>query len=53
MLRKYKIPLDHNDLFADMHLHSYYSKRNLLFGHQQLSDAIIKDGLWDVYNQIQ
>lgn len=30
----------------------YYSKRNLLFGHQQLSDAIIKDGLWDVYNQI-
>ncbi|CAM0141991.1 DNA topoisomerase 2-associated protein pat1 [Umbelopsis sp. WA50703] len=28
----------------------YYSQRNIAYGHQQLSDAIIKDGLWDPYN---
>ncbi|ORY92080.1 Thiolase, N-terminal domain-domain-containing protein [Syncephalastrum racemosum] len=31
----------------------FYAQRNVMYGHQQLSDAIIKDGLWDVYNQIQ
>ncbi|CAO3640694.1 unnamed protein product [Cunninghamella blakesleeana] len=31
----------------------YYTPRNIAYGHQQLSDSIIKDGLWDVYNQIQ
>lgn len=31
----------------------YYAPRNAVYGHQQLLDAIIKDGLWDVYNQIQ
>ncbi|KAI8068220.1 Thiolase, N-terminal domain-containing protein [Gongronella butleri] len=30
----------------------YYAPRNNAYGHQQLLDAIIKDGLWDVYNQI-
>ncbi|KAF9354424.1 erg10, acetyl-CoA C-acetyltransferase [Mortierella sp. AD094] len=29
----------------------YYSPRNAGYGHQTLSDGIIKDGLWDVYNQ--
>ncbi|KAL1927642.1 hypothetical protein VTP01DRAFT_3463 [Rhizomucor pusillus] len=31
----------------------YYAPRNAAYGHQQLLDSIIKDGLWDVYNQIQ
>ncbi|KAF0424032.1 thiolase [Gigaspora margarita] len=31
----------------------FYSPRNTVYGHQILADAIIKDGLWDVYNQIQ
>ncbi|KAI8973878.1 Thiolase, N-terminal domain-containing protein [Pilobolus umbonatus] len=30
----------------------YYAQRNLAYGHQQLSDSIIKDGLWDAYNNI-
>ncbi|KAI9139834.1 putative acetoacetyl-CoA thiolase [Paraphysoderma sedebokerense] len=30
----------------------YYSPRNAKYGHQQLTDGIIKDGLWDVYNQV-
>ncbi|KAI9306981.1 Thiolase, N-terminal domain-containing protein [Cunninghamella echinulata] len=30
----------------------FYAPRNIAYGHQQLSDSIIKDGLWDVYNQI-
>ncbi|KAI8981752.1 acetyl-CoA acetyltransferase [Mycotypha africana] len=30
----------------------YYAPRGAAYGHQQLNDAIIKDGLWDVYNQI-
>lgn len=30
----------------------YYLNRNMAFGHQQVNDSIIKDGLWDVYNQI-
>ncbi|RKP08124.1 Thiolase, N-terminal domain-containing protein [Thamnocephalis sphaerospora] len=30
----------------------FYAPRGVEYGHQQLSDAIIKDGLWDVYNQI-
>ncbi|ORX46488.1 thiolase [Hesseltinella vesiculosa] len=30
----------------------YYAPRNNAYGHQQLTDSIIKDGLWDVYNQI-
>ncbi|KAL7746865.1 Acetyl-CoA acetyltransferase A, mitochondrial [Sorochytrium milnesiophthora] len=29
----------------------YYAPRNAKYGHQQLTDGIIKDGLWDVYNQ--
>ncbi|KAI7866634.1 Thiolase, N-terminal domain-containing protein [Spinellus fusiger] len=31
----------------------FYAPRNVGYGHQQLTDAIVKDGLWDVYNQIQ
>jgi ADP-dependent phosphofructokinase/glucokinase len=31
---------------------SYYAQRGNVYGHQQLSDAIIKDGLWDAYNNI-
>ncbi|KAJ3022023.1 erg10, acetyl-CoA C-acetyltransferase [Thoreauomyces humboldtii] len=30
----------------------FYFPRGAQFGHQQAVDAIIKDGLWDVYNQI-
>ncbi|KAI8364360.1 Thiolase, N-terminal domain-containing protein [Radiomyces spectabilis] len=30
----------------------FYAQRNIVYGHQQMLDAIIKDGLWDVYNQI-
>ncbi|KAI8821464.1 Thiolase, N-terminal domain-containing protein [Fimicolochytrium jonesii] len=30
----------------------YYFPRNASFGHQQATDSIIKDGLWDVSNQI-
>ncbi|KAF9095021.1 erg10, acetyl-CoA C-acetyltransferase [Mortierella sp. AM989] len=29
----------------------FYSPRNAGYGHQTLTDGIIKDGLWDVYNQ--
>lgn len=28
----------------------YYAPRDQAYGHAQLSDAIVKDGLWDVYN---
>ncbi|KAF7727095.1 erg10, acetyl-CoA C-acetyltransferase [Apophysomyces ossiformis] len=31
----------------------FYSPRNAAYGHQQLLDSIIKDGLWDAYNNIQ
>ncbi|CAO3643076.1 unnamed protein product [Mucor hiemalis] len=30
----------------------FYAPRGAAYGHQQLSDAIIKDGLWDAYNNI-
>lgn len=30
----------------------FYLPRGASFGHFQASDAIVKDGLWDVYNQI-
>lgn len=30
----------------------FYIPRGATFGHFQASDAIIKDGLWDAYNQI-
>ncbi|KAI9012676.1 Thiolase, N-terminal domain-containing protein [Phycomyces nitens] len=30
----------------------FYSQRNIAYGHQQLTDSIVKDGLWDAYNQI-
>lgn len=30
----------------------FYFPRNAAFGHQQAKDAIVGDGLWDVYNQI-
>ncbi|KAG1078114.1 hypothetical protein G6F42_024422 [Rhizopus arrhizus] len=30
----------------------YYAPRGAAYGHQQLNDAIIKDGLWDAYNNI-
>ena len=33
-------------------LSSFYAPRGAAYGHQQLSDAIIKDGLWDAYNNI-
>ncbi|KAL1918727.1 uncharacterized protein VTP21DRAFT_2749 [Calcarisporiella thermophila] len=31
----------------------FYVKRGIQYGHQKLEDSIIKDGLWDVYNQFQ
>jgi acetyl-CoA C-acetyltransferase len=31
----------------------YYVPRGATYGHQFLVDGIIKDGFWDVYNQIQ
>nr|CAG8454570.1 12949_t:CDS:10 [Entrophospora candida] len=31
----------------------FYVPRNVLYGNQTMADGIIKDGLWDVYNQIQ
>ncbi|CAG8471967.1 8444_t:CDS:2 [Funneliformis mosseae] len=31
----------------------FYVSRNAAYGHQTMFDGIIKDGLWDVYNQIQ
>lgn len=34
------------------HYISYYAPRGAAYGHQQLNDAIIKDGLWDAYNNI-
>ncbi|AOW05263.1 peroxisomal acetoacetyl-CoA thiolase [Yarrowia lipolytica] len=30
----------------------YYSGRGLVFGNQKLEDSIVKDGLWDPYNNI-
>lgn len=30
----------------------YYAPRGAAYGHQQLNDSIIKDGLWDAYNNI-
>ncbi|RGB25541.1 Thiolase, N-terminal domain-containing protein [Rhizophagus diaphanus] len=30
----------------------YYVSRNAIYGNQTMTDGIIKDGLWDVYNQI-
>ncbi|RIA98980.1 Thiolase, N-terminal domain-containing protein [Glomus cerebriforme] len=30
----------------------YYVPRNAIYGNQTMTDGIIKDGLWDVYNQI-
>ncbi|OBZ85804.1 Acetyl-CoA acetyltransferase [Choanephora cucurbitarum] len=30
----------------------FYAPRGAGYGHQQMSDAIIKDGLWDAYNNI-
>ncbi|OZJ03986.1 Acetyl-CoA acetyltransferase [Bifiguratus adelaidae] len=30
----------------------FYVQRGIQYGDQKLNDAIIKDGLWDVYNQI-
>lgn len=30
----------------------FYVKRGVDYGHQQMLDSIIKDGLWDVYNQV-
>ncbi|KAJ3192267.1 erg10, acetyl-CoA C-acetyltransferase [Irineochytrium annulatum] len=30
----------------------FYFPRGAQYGHQSISDAIIKDGLWDVYNQV-
>ncbi|KAG0243851.1 erg10, acetyl-CoA C-acetyltransferase [Actinomortierella wolfii] len=29
----------------------FYAPRNASYGHQTMTDGIIKDGLWDVYNQ--
>lgn len=31
----------------------YYPRTTAPFGHVQVEDGLIKDGLWDVYNQIQ
>jgi len=37
--------------FESMSNVPYYLERNgLKFGHQQVNDGIVKDGLWDVYN---
>ncbi|KAJ2478985.1 Acetyl-CoA acetyltransferase A, mitochondrial [Coemansia sp. RSA 2131] len=30
----------------------YYIQRGTQYGHSELTDGIIKDGLWDVYNKI-
>ncbi|KAJ1952349.1 hypothetical protein IWQ62_006242 [Dispira parvispora] len=30
----------------------YYAPRGAEYGHQTLQDSIIKDGLWDVYDQV-
>ncbi|KAJ1852893.1 Acetyl-CoA acetyltransferase A, mitochondrial [Coemansia sp. RSA 1822] len=30
----------------------YYVQRGTQYGHSELTDGIIKDGLWDVYNKI-
>ncbi|KAI9253234.1 Thiolase, N-terminal domain-containing protein [Sporodiniella umbellata] len=30
----------------------FYTPRHVAYGHQQMNDAIIKDGLWDAYNNI-
>ncbi|KAJ1651304.1 hypothetical protein IWQ61_008102 [Dispira simplex] len=30
----------------------YYAPRGVEYGHQTLQDSIIKDGLWDVYDQM-
>ncbi|KAJ1983511.1 hypothetical protein H4R34_001236 [Dimargaris verticillata] len=30
----------------------YYAPRGAEYGHQKLEDSIIKDGLWDVYDQV-
>lgn len=32
--------------------HRFYFPRNAAFGHQQATDAIVKDGLTDVYNAV-
>lgn len=34
-------------------INRYYVSRNAIYGNQTMTDGIIKDGLWDVYNQIQ
>jgi hypothetical protein len=39
-------------LFTIIPFLSYYAPRGAAYGHQQLNDAIIKDGLWDAYNNI-
>lgn len=31
----------------------FYLSRNQFYGHSSVRDAIVKDGLWDVYNNIQ
>jgi acetyl-CoA C-acetyltransferase len=28
----------------------YYTPRTPKYGHNQMTDGIVKDGLWDVYN---
>lgn len=30
--------------------HYYYARNGVKFGHTQLTDGMLKDGLWDVYN---
>lgn len=30
----------------------FYFKRGVQFGNQEVKDAIIQDGLWDVYNNV-
>jgi hypothetical protein len=40
-------------IFPKKHDHRYYAPRNAAYGHQTMFDGIIKDGLWDVYNQFQ
>ncbi|KAI8915325.1 Thiolase, N-terminal domain-containing protein [Powellomyces hirtus] len=57
ILAHQSLTLGHRDVMVAGGMESmsnapFYFPRGAAFGHQTASDAIIKDGLWDVYNQI-
>ncbi|KAI8592948.1 Thiolase, N-terminal domain-containing protein [Geranomyces variabilis] len=57
ILAHQSLALGHRDVMVAGGMESmsnapFYFPRGAQFGHQQAMDAIIKDGLWDVYNQI-